>query len=652
MKFAYISQVIAFVAFHTTGMTAQLNKLLQQSQNGEFSSVLNVTDIVASPLPLYFLQFILITLASTMLFIVSQAHFSVFLSQKLDQHISNDKLTFILWAFISNSALFIANSAWFTHSQHLTQSFYTWPAIHLNTYACLIILCLPVAFYVWQHKSSRVTQVFMVSLIIITTAFYISSHKHQTFESFSNQDRPNVIIIGVDSLRSDLLASHMPYLSEQLKGTIQFENAITPLGRTFPAWNSILTGLYPVNHGARINLINESNLVSSDHYLASILKEQGYKTLFAMDETRFANMGNHQGFDDIITPRTGASDFLIASVADYPITNLLSLLPISSWLMPEVYGNRGAATTYRAEAFSEILQRKIPVATQPSFLNVHFCLAHWPYHFASKFKPEPGYPEPYYPANLRAVDEQIKTLMNDLKNKGYLENSRVIFLSDHGESWVEESPTFNNVNGAESEFPQQKKKEYGHGSSLTGNSNNITLAFKGFEPIALTQNTKKLVTLADLKPTILDELNIQVNQVNDGQSLLSSDLPGLRYIPVETGTVITVDAEDMVNIQQLMEDLLDRYELKPNGLIRIQAEKVAEALKAKVKGIRTINQVLSQEKRDSFRLFDLTTFQFEHFNDLVSLQSKYPKWSEAWCNWYKIEDANCKGLNKVATIQP
>ncbi len=90
MKFAYISQVIAFIAFHAIGMAAQLSKLLQQSHNGEFSSILNVTDIFASPLPIYLLQFILIALASTGLFIVSQAHFAVFLSHKFEQHISQE----------------------------------------------------------------------------------------------------------------------------------------------------------------------------------------------------------------------------------------------------------------------------------------------------------------------------------------------------------------------------------------------------------------------------------------------------------------------------------------------------------------------------------------------------------------------------------
>ncbi len=651
MKLAYISQIAVFILLHLSGLFNQINKLIQQSDSGELASVLNLTDMFASPLPLYIFQFLFIVLSATALFIISQAHFSVYLSHKIQNHINNKNHTILLWSVISNIALLIVNSAWFIHSQHLSHWFYTWPAIHLNTYACLIILCAPVIFYIWQTKSNRLTQVCLSACLVLLVAFYASSNNQQQTDLVTNADKPHVIIIGVDSLRSDLLNSHMPYLSEQLKDTVQFEHAYTPLGRTFPAWNSILTGLYPVNHGARINLIDESYLVSSDHYLGSILNREGYKTIFAMDETHFANMGQHQGFEQVISPRMGASDFLIASVADYPITNLLSLLPISSWLLPEIYANRGAATTYRAEAFSELLNREIPAASQPTLLAVHFCLAHWPYRFASKFKPEPNYPQPYYPSNLRAVDLQIKELMADLQNKGYLENSKIIFLSDHGEAWVEESPRFNNIEGENSEYAQHYIREYGHGSSLVSNSSSILLGFKGFQQDALTLNTKKMVSLADITPTILNELNIQDSHayVKDGYNLLSPNLANSRYMPIETGTVLNLNAEDIIDVEQLMEDLMDRYQLNPSGLIRIRQDKMTEALKAKLKGIRNLDHVLSEHTKNSYRLFDLSRMQFEHFNNFESLHDKHPDWTNAWCIWYQAEDINCKILTSNIT---
>lgn len=641
MNYAYLIQFSIFVALQITGMTHQIVNLINKSDSGEFAGILNFSDLISSPLPLYILQYLLIAITITTLFIVSQAHFAVYLSHKLEKHINNKKISISLWAIISNSALLIANSAWFIHSPHLTEWFYTWPAIHLNTYACLIFLIVPLGLYLWQKKSNKLVQTSAAVLLSFTAIFYLTSHNHHSSTSTPKSSKPNIILIGIDSLRSDLIATHMPYLSKQLVDTVQFKYAYTPLGRTFPAWNSILSGLYPVNHGARINLIDESNLVSSEQYLATTLKKQGYHTLFAIDETRFANLGPHQGFDNVISPRVGASDFLIASLADYPLTNLLSLLPISSWLLPEIYANRGAATTYRAEAFSELLNRRIPAAHQPMFLSVHFCLAHWPYYFASQFKPNSSYPEPYYPANLQAIDLQIKALMNDLKAKGYLDNSKIIFLSDHGEAWAEESLAFNNTDTENTEHPQHHRKERGHGSSLVSTSSAVLMSFKGFNQDALALNASKLATLADIKPTILDELNISHSSHNDGQSLLTPDLPSVRYIPIETGTTLNIDEKDQVDVNQLVKDMLNRYELKSNGLLRIKANKVADGLNAKIKGVRTIEQVLSQHEDNSFRLFNLINHSFEHFDDLTAVKVKQRDWFNAWCYWYKTEDPRC-----------
>jgi len=651
MKLAYISQAIIFLSLQFSGMLKQIHTVIKQSDSGEFASILNLTDLFSSPVPIFLLQYAFIAVFTTILFIVSQAHFAIFLSHKIKNHISNEKHTILLWAVISNSALLIANSAWFIHTQHFSELFYTWPPIHLNTYACLIVVTAPLVFYIWQHRNKALTRICLLATTAFLTAFISTSNHSKQEAPIAQGKKPHIIIIGIDSLRSDLLPTHMPFLNKQLTDTVLFNYAYTPLGRTFPSWNSILSGLYPVNHGARINLIDESHLVQPKQYLGNILKEEGYKTIFAMDETRFANMGAHQGFNHVISPRVGASDFLIGGIADYPLTNLLSLLPISSWLLPEIYANRGAATTYRAEAFSELLQRNIPMATQPSLLAVHFCLAHWPYRFASKFKPEFDYPEPYYPANLRAVDQQIKSLMDDLQKKGYLENSRIVFLSDHGETWVQESPVFNNLAGENSEHVQHHRKEYGHGSSLISNSSTILLGLKGFSQVKLANNSTKMVSLADIKPTILEELNIQDNSTNDGISLLNTELPNARYIPIETGTVLNVNDEDELDIARLVKEMLNRYQLNPDGLIRIQQEKVPKALDAKLKGIRTINSVLSQHDNNSFRLFDLPNSQFEHFNDFSALSSKHPEWANAWCTWYKQEDVNCSTLRKFTRLK-
>jgi hypothetical protein len=642
LRLSIYTHVTFFILLHSYGFHSQILKLYNEAGKGDVSNSLNFIDFFNSPIPLYLAQYFIVASMLVVIFISSQANFSLICSRLIKSHINNTKVAIVLWAIISNLALFIANAAWFKHSIHLTSWFYTWPAIHLNTYLCIIILVIPASILVFKTFRHKTTKVFTGISLIILIAFEAISYKDSNIQNSGTFDKPHVIFIGIDSLRDDLLKSHMPFLSSQLKNSVVFENTFTPLGRTFPAWNSILTGLYPVNHGARINLVNPKHLVSSSQYLGDILAKKGYKTIFATDETRFSNMGKHHGFDSVISPRMGASDFIIAAIADFPLSNLLSLLPISSWILPEIYANRAAAVTYRAEAFSEMLEREVPSANQPMFLSVHFCLAHWPYFFASnQFQPEPSYPQPYYPANLKAVDLQIERLIDDLDRKGYLKNSKIVFLSDHGEAWTQESASFVNEDQNSTDIKEYNAKVYGHGSSLLNGNNRVLMAFKGFDSGALIKNKSKMSSLADIKPTVLDELKISVVELNDGISRLIPSIKQQILMPIETGTVLTVTDQNELDIEALISKHLNRYQLNSNGLVSVKESKLKESLKLKEIGIHGGDYVLSKQNSQFFRLFNLHELTYKSFSTLNDLRDHQSLWAENWCKWYGKEDESC-----------
>ncbi|NVK43929.1 MAG: sulfatase-like hydrolase/transferase [Oceanospirillaceae bacterium] len=645
MRMNIIFSAIVFLVFNIPGIVLQISHIMNSSDSNKLSSILATNVFFSSPLPLYLSQFLIVSLLSISLFILSQAYFSVKFSRIVHQHIRSELFAKILWLCISNAALLILNAAYFQHSSHLTSLFRMWPEHHLNILLCWVIILLPILYYFWATRINRLTQFNVGILLVVTVSFYISAEE-QHHTNLVNDDsnaslKPNIIIIGVDSLRSDLFQSHMPFLTEQLKQSIIFEHALTPLGRTFPAWNTILSGLYPINHGARINLIGNNHLVNRKQFLPSILNQHGYRTIFAIDETRFANIGEHQGFQQTITPRTGASDFIISSIADQPLLNVLSLVPQSRWLLPEIYANRGAAKTYRPDAFNKIIERDLPPANEPTLFAVHFCLAHWPYYFSTKDQPDFSYPEPYYPTNLTAADKQLESLFKTLENKGYLKNSRIVFLSDHGEAWTHESPSFSNINNEDDIYHLQ---EYGHGSSLTSNSNHVLVALKDFsKQESLYQNILKTTSLADITPTIISELNIATNQTFDGLSLSNKQLPKDRFIPIETGTILQVDESNKLNIDEIVKEFLDRYELNSNGLLTIQDPKIEAGLKAKGYGLRNQTEILKVFKDSQFKLFNKKYSTFESFVTFDELANKYSNWAEAWCRYYKNERQECKG---------
>src|SRR5262245_25831849 len=63
---------------------------------------------------------------------------------------------------------------------------------------------------------------------------------------------PNVLLIVVDTLRADRLTPQvMPALDRFAQGALRCSHAESPRAKTTPAVASLLTGLYPHDHGAR-----------------------------------------------------------------------------------------------------------------------------------------------------------------------------------------------------------------------------------------------------------------------------------------------------------------------------------------------------------------------------------------------------------------
>ena len=68
-----------------------------------------------------------------------------------------------------------------------------------------------------------------------------------------------------------------------------------------------------------------------------MLKQAGYHTVYSTDEVRFANIDESYGFDQVITPRIGASDFLIGTYNELPLASLVINTRFGKWLFPFSY---------------------------------------------------------------------------------------------------------------------------------------------------------------------------------------------------------------------------------------------------------------------------------------------------------------------------
>jgi hypothetical protein len=199
-------------------------------------------------------------------------------------------------------------------------------------------------------------------------------------------DRPNVIIIGIDSLRLPWVGAFggdlTPELDRFVADATLFEWSYTPLGRTFGAWMSLLTGQTPRTNGVRFNVM-PPEAYAETVTLADRFRAAGWRTVFAMDEMRFAPIDEDLGFDQIIGPPIGAHDFLIATITDLPVTNVLTNTLVGRYLLPTIHANRTAAVSYQPASFDRLVWDELETDGRPLFLAVHFTLPHHPIFWAT-----------------------------------------------------------------------------------------------------------------------------------------------------------------------------------------------------------------------------------------------------------------------------
>src|SRR5438067_6762598 len=287
---------------------------------------------------------------------------------------------------------------------------------------------------------------------------------------------PNVVFITIDTLRPDHLGCygdkqiHTPNIDALAADSARFDHAYTAVPVTLPSHTVIFTGPYPMLSGVHDFAANR--LSPTQPTLASVLKENGYTTGAvigsAVLDSRF---GLNHGFDFYY---------------DHFDFNRLQESNLDEMERP---GNIVADVTL--DWLSKNYQKKF-------FLWMHLYDPHYPY------RPPPPYSEQYkdrpYDGEIVFADAQVGRLIEFLKNKGLYQNTLIILSGDHGESLGEHG-------------------EKTHGFFIYNATLHVPLIIH--LPMGVHAGTvPNLVNLADLMPTVLDALNIQIPAQVQGEILL------------------------------------------------------------------------------------------------------------------------------------
>ena len=210
--------------------------------------------------------------------------------------------------------------------------------------------------------------------------------------------RPPVILISVDTLRSDHLPAYgytkiaTPNIDALRREGVLYERAWSHAPLTLPSHASMLTGLLPTEHGVRNNIGYQFDGARL-RTLAEVLRENGYRTGAAVSSYVLrSETGIDDGFevyDDAVTVTAGAAT----------AENQRS----------------GFETVKAAQSFVTAN------AQQPFFLFLHLYEPHAPY-------------EPSYDGEIAKADQIVGQLLATLKASGVYDRALIVFTSDHGEA--------------------------------------------------------------------------------------------------------------------------------------------------------------------------------------------------------------------------
>lgn len=294
-------------------------------------------------------------------------------------------------------------------------------------------------------------------------------------------ERPNILMIGSDTLRADRLGiagysrSLTPTLDALAARGTWFENCYVPCGRTAPSLLSLLTGTWPHTHGVRDNFVEDSETRLKVPALPKLLAEQGYRTA-AVSDWCGADLGKFNlGFQDLDLPADAWNLRYLLRQGPKDLRLFLSLFMrnrLGKWVVPEVYYLGGVPLTTVLGRDARLMLNRLARDKRPFLLNVFFSTTHppfgseYPYYTLFSERDYAGeskfvmarLADPFdiirrqgeprqefdldqilnlYDGGVKRFDDEVARLVDHLKACDLDQNTIIVIYSDHGMEFFE-----------------------------------------------------------------------------------------------------------------------------------------------------------------------------------------------------------------------
>jgi len=234
-------------------------------------------------------------------------------------------------------------------------------------------------------------------------------------------DTPNILFITVDTLRSDRMSIYgyerqtSPNIDGLMARGVWFAQGRTVEPLTNPALASLLTSLYPHEHGSTRNGLRIRSGLAS---LPKAMQAHGYRTAAFVGnwtlKDKLSGLGEHfEEYEQILTRHSWFG--LMRREADaHDVTE-----SAADWISEHIRARR----------------------EQPFLAWVHYIEPHAPYRMWREYIGPLGLKEAdrysrsdRYDTEIAFVDNSIGALLHNLENLDLLQETVIVFASDHGES--------------------------------------------------------------------------------------------------------------------------------------------------------------------------------------------------------------------------
>ncbi len=355
----------------------------------------------------------------------------------------------------------------------------------------------------------------------------------------ANGRRPNVLLITLDTVRADRLGAYgydardaTPNLDAFARECVVFEQAFANSSFTPPSHASLLTSLYPSEHG----LMHWSQKLADVPTAGELFTAAGYRTFAVSPLKTLFILGLERGFQETLDiPHENIPGGV--RLGDAPAINARALprltaddeRPFFAWLhyydAHRVFARQGEQWARRYSDFDDLsvgdteAWYQVPPRRRPGRPMVQSQIS----------SEQATFIKDRYDGGLAYLDEQIGALLDELRASGVLEHTIVVITADHGEV-----------------LDEYEEEWFSHDPHLVDANIHVPLLVRLPGAERAGERRDALVQGVDLLPTLLELAGIDVSGDATGDAAVRAALDarefsGLSLVPVLGGRTLPRD---------------------------------------------------------------------------------------------------------------